>query len=91
MLAVCRSINPTLHHALAQHWTLNPRFEGRSMPRKTMTTQLELFPETLFTAATPTPPWQSLPANTRQALTQLMARLMTEHAGAAGGENDHEA
>ncbi|MCH4813782.1 hypothetical protein MLE19_20880 [Halomonas neptunia] len=53
--------------------------------------QLELFPETLSTAATPTPPWQSLPADTRQALTQLMARLMTEHAGAAGGESDHEA
>lgn len=61
------------------------------MPRKTMKTQLELFPESRSTAATPIPPWQSLPADTRQALTRLMARLMTEHAGAVGGESDHEA
>jgi len=38
------------------------------MPRKTIKTQLELFPETRSTAATPIPPWQSLPADTRQAL-----------------------
>ncbi|WP_422026707.1 hypothetical protein [Roseovarius sp.] len=56
------------------------------MPRKTIKTQLELFPETRSTAATPIPPWQSLPADTRQALTRLMARLMTEHASAVGGE-----
>jgi hypothetical protein len=61
------------------------------MPRKTMTTQLELFPETRSTAATPIPPWQSLPDDTRQALTRLMARLMVEHAGATDGESDHEA
>lgn len=61
------------------------------MPRKVMTTQLELFPETRSTAATPIPPWQSLPADTRQVLTRLMARLMTEHAGTASGERDHEA
>lgn len=61
------------------------------MPHKTMKTQLELFPETRSTAATPIPPWRSLPADTRQALTRLMARLMTEHAGAASGESDHEA
>lgn len=61
------------------------------MPRKTMTTQLELFPETQSTPATPIPPWQSLPDDTRQSLTQLMARLMVEHAGATDGESYHEA
>lgn len=61
------------------------------MPRKTMTTQLELFPETQSTATTPIPPWQSLPDDTRQSLTQLMARLMVDHAGAKDGESYHEA
>jgi hypothetical protein len=61
------------------------------MPRKTMTTQLELFPETQSTAATPFPPWQSLPDDTRQTLTRLIARLMVEHAGATDRESDHEA
>jgi len=61
------------------------------MPRKTMTTQLELFPDTRSTAVTQIPPWQSLPDDTRQALTRLMARLMTDHAGVADGESDHEA
>ncbi len=61
------------------------------MPRKTMTTQLELFPGTRSTTATPIPPWQSLPDDTRQALTRLMARLMMEHACTADRESDHEA
>ena len=56
------------------------------MPRKIMTTQLELFSETHSTAGTPILPWQSLPDDTRQALKRLMARLMVEHAGATGGE-----
>ena len=91
MLAVPYSIYPTPPPALTQHWTLNLRFGGRSMPLKTMTTQLELFPKTQSTAATPIPSWQSLPDDTRQALTRLMARLMVEHAGATDGESDHEA
>ncbi|WP_422000966.1 hypothetical protein [Roseovarius mucosus] len=61
------------------------------MPRKTMTTQLELFPETHSTAATLIPHWQSLPDDTRHAVTRLMARLMMEHAGATEGESYHEA
>lgn len=61
------------------------------MPRKMTTTQLELFPDSRSTIATQTPLWQSLPDNTRQTLTRLMARLMAEHAGAAEGGNDHEA
>lgn len=61
------------------------------MPRKMTTTQLELFPDTRSTSATLTPPWRSLPDDTRQALTRLMTRLMVEHAGAADGETDHEA
>ena len=61
------------------------------MPRKTITTQLELFPETQSTAATPIPPWQSLPDDTRQSLTRLMARLMVEHAGTTDRESYHEA
>lgn len=61
------------------------------MPRKMMTKQLELFSGSRSTTATPIPPWQSLPDDTRQALTRLMARLMVEHAGATDGESDHEA
>tara|TARA_R100001132_G_scaffold7408_1_gene6846 strand:+ start:378 stop:563 length:186 start_codon:yes stop_codon:yes gene_type:complete len=61
------------------------------MPYKTMTTQLELFPSTWSTTVTHIPPWQSLPDDTRQALTRLLAHLMTDHAGAADGESDHEA
>ncbi|WP_300074789.1 hypothetical protein [uncultured Ruegeria sp.] len=61
------------------------------MPRKMTTTQLELFPDTRSTTATQTPLWRSLPDDTRQTLTRLMARLMAEHAGAAEGGNDHEA
>ena len=38
------------------------------MPRKT-TTQLELFADTGSTTVTQIPPWQSLPSDTRQALT----------------------
>lgn len=60
------------------------------MPRKMKTTQLELFPDTRSTTAAQTPPWQSLPDDTRQTLTRLMARLMVEHACAADGGNDHE-
>lgn len=61
------------------------------MPRRVTKTQLELFPDNQPTPAAPTPPWRSLPDDTRQALTRLMARLMMEHAGAADGGNDHEA
>ena len=61
------------------------------MPRKMTTTQLELFPDNRSTTATQTPPWQSLPDDTRQTLTRLMARLIAEHADAADKGNDHEA
>ncbi len=61
------------------------------MPRKMTTTQLELFPVPRATPVTQIPPWQSLPDDTRQTLTRLMARLMAEHARAAEGGNDHEA
>lgn len=61
------------------------------MPHKMKTTQLELFPDTRSTTAAQTPPWQSLPDDTRQTLTWLMARLMAEHAGASDEGNDHEA
>ncbi len=61
------------------------------MPRKTMKTQLELFPDNQSTPTALTPLWRSLPDDTRQALTRLMARLIAEHAVAADGGNDHEA
>mgnify|MGYP006932096125 CR=1 FL=1 len=41
------------------------------MPHKMKTTQLELFPNTRSTTAAQTPPWQSLPDETRQTLTRL--------------------
>jgi hypothetical protein len=55
------------------------------------TTQLELFSDIRLTPVAQTPPWQSLPGDTRQTLTRLMTRLITEHAGAVDGETDHEA
>lgn len=61
------------------------------MPRKMTTTQLELFPDIRPTPVAQTPPWQSLPGDTRQTLTRLMARLIAEHAGVADEGNDHEA
>jgi hypothetical protein len=61
------------------------------MSRKMTTTQLELFPDTQSAPVTQTPPWQSLPGDTQQTLTRLMARLITEHADAADGGSDHEA
>jgi hypothetical protein len=61
------------------------------MPRKMTTTQLELFLDIQSAPVTQTPPWQSLPGNTQQTLTRLMARLIADHVGAAGRENDHEA
>jgi len=48
-----------------------PTIGGRPMLRKTMATQPELFPEIHSIAATPIPPRQSLPDDTRQALTRL--------------------
>lgn len=59
------------------------------MPRKMTTTQLELFPDTQ--SAPVTPPWQSLPGDTQQTLTRLMARLIAEQAGATERGSDHEA
>ena len=61
------------------------------MPRKMTTTQLELFPDTPSAPVTQTPPWQSLPRDTQQTLTRLMARLIAEHVGAADRGSDHEA
>lgn len=61
------------------------------MPRRMTTTQLELFSDIRLTPVAQTPPWQSLPGDTRQTLTRFMTRLITEHAGAVDGETDHEA
>lgn len=61
------------------------------MPRKMTTTQLELFPDTKSAPVTQTPPWQSLPGDTQQTLTRLMARLIAEHASAVDSGSDHEA
>ena len=61
------------------------------MPRKMTTTQLDLFPDTQSAPVTQAPPWQSLPGDTQQRLTRLMARLIAEHAGAADRASDHEA
>lgn len=61
------------------------------MQRKMTTTQLELLPDIQSAPVTQTPPWQTLPCDTQQTLTQLMARLIAEHANAADRVSDHEA
>ncbi len=61
------------------------------MPRKITKTQLELFPDTQSAPVTQTPLWQSLPGDTKQTLTRLMACLIAEHAGTMDRESDHEA
>lgn len=52
--------------------------------------QFDLFSSPLMAPTVETPPWQALPAETRQRLTTLMSRLILESADAdrAGGPED---
>ncbi|WP_026622242.1 hypothetical protein M728_005513 (plasmid) [Ensifer sp. WSM1721] len=65
------------------------------MPRQFMTYQFDLLsgPHSGKTAVTPQ--WQELPAETRQALTVLIARLFVDHANGASAiqqkETGHDA
>ena len=52
--------------------------------------QFDLFSRSLTATTVEIPPWQSLPAETRQKLTALMARLILQCAARAGGtEGQH--
>ena len=46
--------------------------------------QFDLFSSSLTATRVEIPPWQSLPAETRQRLTALMARLILQCAAPAG-------
>jgi len=49
------------------------------MAYKSKTLQLDLFSCPRNSAITPTPRWDTLPAQTRQTLTSLIARLLLDH------------
>ena len=49
------------------------------MPRKSKTLQLDLFSKPRDFGITQTPRWDTLPAQTRQTLTSLIARLLLDH------------
>jgi hypothetical protein len=65
---------------MAQHRALTTRIGEPAMSRKSMTLQLDLFSCPRGCGVTQTPPWQSLPAETRQVLTSLIVRLFLNHA-----------
>jgi hypothetical protein len=48
--------------------------------RRSRTQQFDLFATASSGSAAPTPEWRTLPAATRQALTALMTRLISDHA-----------
>lgn len=50
------------------------------MPRQAKTFQFDLFSSPYDPNITQTPRWQTLPAETRQTLTALIARLFLDHA-----------
>jgi len=49
------------------------------MPRPTQSRQLNLFPGAKVTTHKQMPTWQTLPRNTRQQLSDLMAHLFLNH------------
>jgi len=49
------------------------------MARKPMTLQLDLFSNPSRPGIDQVPHWQTLPAQTRQALTSLIVRLLLDH------------
>ena len=64
------------------------------MPRRPTAQQPDLFDLPCDAEPIPTPPWQSLPDETRLTLTELMVRLLLDHADGAAGqrrEAGHEA
>lgn len=50
------------------------------MPRRPTPQQLDLFDPPCDAESAPTPQWQSLPDEARLTLTELMVRLILEHA-----------
>ena len=64
------------------------------MPRRPTAQQLDLFDPPCDAEPVPTPHWQSLPDETRLRLTELMVRLLLDHADGAAcqrKEAGHEA
>lgn len=53
------------------------------MPRRPTPQQLDLFGPPCNAEPVPTPPWQSLPDEARLTLTELLARLLLDHADGA--------
>jgi hypothetical protein len=51
------------------------------MPRRPTPLQLDLFDPPSDLERFPTPHWQSLPDEARLTMTELMARLILDHAG----------
>ena len=57
--------------------------EQRHRRTRTPDRQLDLLDPRLSSAPGATPGWNSLPAPTRRRLTELVARLLADHAGRA--------
>ena len=57
---------------------------------RTTSHQLDLFPEPRLPMAATIPAWLELPAETRSALTNLMTKLILEHADKSGVEAKRE-
>ena len=53
--------------------------------------QIELFASTDASSVPAMPEWRSLPQETRQTLTDLIARLILDHAAGEGVGRDEEA
>ena len=56
------------------------------MPRRPTPQQFNLFEPPCAAEAVPTPQWKSLPDETRLTLTELMARLILDHAAGAASQ-----
>jgi hypothetical protein len=56
------------------------------MPRRPTPQQLDLFDPPSDLERFPTPQWQSLPDEARLTLTELMARLILDHADGADSQ-----
>ena len=60
------------------------------MPRQPKTYQFDLFSNPHDAKTAQTPQWHALPAEARQALTKLMARLILDHADGDRAPQTHE-
>jgi hypothetical protein len=66
-----------------------PRRLKRMLARRSAPQQIDLFAGVPETMAGGIPAWSGLPRETQEALTDLMTRLLLEHADKTEGGHDH--